>query len=116
MVYPITTSIRTYTEFSSNLALTLITNPSAFTDVDKFYTDVIKPNKTKIPIIKDLPEKILNNDDMILSIFYETIHSLTKCVRSAVNSQNITSCIEDFKLENLKNKVTDKIRDIVPEK
>ena len=70
MVYPVTNSIRLYTEFSSNLALALIANPNAFTDVDKFYIDVIKPNKSKIPIIKDLPEELLDKDDMILSIFY----------------------------------------------
>tara|TARA_B110000211_G_C13968564_1_gene503889 strand:- start:699 stop:1109 length:411 start_codon:yes stop_codon:yes gene_type:complete len=116
MVYPVTNSIRSYTEFSANLALTLITNPNAFTDVDKFYIDVIKPNKKKIPIIKDLPQALLDKDEVILSIFYETMHDLTKCVRSAINSQNISSCISDFKIENIKNNVTEKLKALASNK
>jgi len=116
MVYPVTNSIRLYTEFTSNLALTLITNPNAFMDVDKFYIDVIKPNKMKIPIIKDLPKKLLEKDDVILSIFYETIHELTKCVRAAVNSQNISSCVEEFQIVNFKNKVMEKVKALVSDK
>ena len=87
-----------------------------FTDVDKFYIDVIKPNKMKIPIIKDLPKKLLEKDDVILSIFYETIHELTKCVRAAVNSQNISSCVEEFQIVNFKNKVMEKVKALVSDK
>ena len=110
IIYPVTNTLRSYTEVSSNLALALIQNPDAFVDIDKFYIDVIKPNKKIIPLIKDLPQELLDKDDVILSIFYETMHDLTKCVRAAVNSKNITACIEDFRLENIRTNITEKVQ------
>ena len=116
IVYPITNTVRSYTEFSTNLALVLLKNPGAFTDIDKFYIDIIKPNKTKIPIMKDLPKELLDKDDVILSIFYEIIHDLTKCARKAIDSGDMSSCIEDFKLENIRNKVTERVKQILEKK
>lgn len=116
MVYPITNTVRSYTEISSNLALTLLLNPNAFTDLEKFYIEVIKPNQQKIPIIKDLPKELLEKDKLILSIVYETIHDITKCVRKALNSKSISACIEDFKLENIRNKLTAKLKNELSKK
>ena len=109
LVYPVTTVLRTYIEMGSNLAVSFIENPNAFTDLEKFYIDIIKPNKEKIPLIKKIPNEILENDNKIFATVYETLHELVVCGREAIKTNNLQLCIDKFNIQSITNKITEKV-------
>ena len=108
MVYPVTNTIRGYTEFTSNFALAVLKNPNILVDLDQMYFDVIKPNKKLIPIIKDLPAEVLEKEEGIMLILYETIHDITKCVREGLEENDITKCAELLNLSSIQKKFSEK--------
>ena len=110
MVYPITNTVRSYTEFTSNMALAILKDPNVLIDLDRFYIDIIRPNKKLIPIVKDFDAKILDNDVLIMTMIYENIHDLVKCVRKGLESNNFSECLSMLNISHIEKSVMAKVK------
>mgnify|MGYP006142658475 CR=1 FL=1 len=110
MVYPITNSVRGYTEFTSNMALAVLKDPNVLLEADKFYIEIIRPNKRLIPIVKDLSDEILDNDALIMTVIYENIYNMVKCVREGLKTNDFSKCLSLFNIANMEKSVAAKLK------